>query len=190
MKALGILAGPRKGYTNDKLLDAALEGLKARSAEVEKLSLYDLDIKHCTGCNMCEKTRKCVIDDDHQMVLDKMAASDVIVFASPTYWSNVTGMAKAFFDRSPRFFDITKLGPKRLAEKPSKIILITSCGMPYPLSHLFGMATGCMRAMKVFFGYMAKAKKKCLIASGMVDYQKSEPSKRLLKKAYNLGKNI
>lgn len=188
MKALGILAGPRKGWTNDQLLDKVLEGLKDNGTEVEKISLYDLDIRHCTGCGSCE-TGKCVIDDDHQMVLDKMGDSDIVVFASPTYWSNVTSMAKTFFDRSASFFEMTKAGPRRTADKPGKVVLITSCGIPYPLSHLLGMATGCMRAMKVFFGYM-KVRITKFYATGMVDYNKSKPSGKILNRAYNLGKNL
>ena len=55
MKALGILAGPRKGRTTDKLIDAVLEGIRDGGAEVEKISLYGLDIKPCMGCGACEK---------------------------------------------------------------------------------------------------------------------------------------
>lgn len=188
MKAIGILAGPRKGWTNDQLLDKVLEGLKDNGNEVEKISLYDLDIKHCTGCGSCE-FGDCVIDDDHQKVLDKMADADVVVFASPTYWSNVTSVAKVFFDRSGSFFEMTKTGPKRTVDKPSKVVLITSCGIPYPFSHLLGMATGCMRAMKVFFSYM-KVKITKFYATGMIDYNKSKPSEKILQKAYMLGKSL
>jgi len=189
MKALGILAGPRKGRTTDMLVDKVLQGLKDSGAEMEKISLYDLDIKPCTSCCACAETRKCVIDDDHQSVLDRMDKADVIVFGSPTYWSNVTSVAKTFFDRSPRFFEMTKMGPKRTADKPNKVVLITSCGAPYPFSHILGIIPGCMRAMKVFFGRM-KVKIKTLYAAGMEDPATSKPSEKVLEKAYQLGKNI
>ncbi|MBD3425803.1 MAG: hypothetical protein GF409_01070 [Candidatus Omnitrophica bacterium] len=186
MKALGILAGPRKGWASDQMLDKVLEGLKDNGADVEKIHLYDLDIRHCTGCGSCTPD-KCVIEDDHQMVLDKVASSEVVVFASPTYWSNVTSMAKAFIDRGGSLFEMTSTGPRRTADKPARVVLITSCGMPFPLSHLLGTATGCIRAMKVFFGRM-NVKIKTLYATGMLDYLKSKPSRRQLEKAYRMGK--
>jgi len=189
MKALGILAGPRKGRTTDKLIDAVLEGIKDSGAEVEKISLYDLDIKPCTGCCACQKSGKCVIEDDHQMVLDKMDVADVVVFGSPVYWSNVTSEAKKFFDRSVGFFEMTDIGPKRTADKPGKVVLVSSCGVPFPFTHIMGVIPGCMRAMKVFFGRM-KVKIKTIYAAGMVDPETSEPSEKLIKKAYRLGKNI
>jgi len=189
MKALGILAGPRKGRTTDKMIDAVLDGLKDRGAEIEKISLYDYDIKPCMGCYECEKTKKCVIDDDQRIVLDKMDKADVVVFGTPTYWSNVSSVAKKFFDRSLPFFDMGKTGPVRTAKKPGKVVLITSCGCPYPFTHLLGIITGCIRAMRVVFGRM-NAKIKTLYVPGMMDPEKDGPSEKMLKKAYRLGKNI
>ncbi|MDP8234717.1 MAG: hypothetical protein P9M06_08005 [Candidatus Saelkia tenebricola] len=42
MKALVILAGPRKGQVTDNILDAVLRGgVKDRGIEIEKMYLYD-----------------------------------------------------------------------------------------------------------------------------------------------------
>lgn len=189
MKVLGILAGPRKGRAVDLMLDAVLKGAKENGAEIEKLSLYDYDIRPCTGCCACYGTKVCNIKDDHQKILDKMAEADAIVFASPTYWSNVTSVAKALFDRSVRFFDMTAMGPKRKAKNPSRVILITACGAPYPFSHLMGMIGGAMHAMKAFFG-CTSARITPLYATGMLDPHKSNPSGRQLERAYRAGKSI
>ena len=189
MKALGILAGPRKGRSTDRMIDAVLEGLKNSGAETEKISLYDYDIKPCTGCCSCEKGEDCPIDDDQKIVLDKMDKADVIVFGSPTYWSNITSVAKNLFDRAAGFFTMTNMGPKRTADKPSRVILVTSCGAPYPFSHILGVIPGSMRAMKVFFSRM-KVKIKTVYAAGMLDSDKSEPSEKLLKKAHRIGKSL
>ena len=189
MKALGILAGPRKGFATDMMVDEVLKGLRENGAETEKIFLYELDIKPCTGCYQCAETGECVISDDHQSVLDKMDDTDVLVFGSPTYWSNVTSGAKKFFDRSIRFFEQTDLGPRRFKKKPAKTVLITSCGVPYPFSHIFGIATGAMRGMRSFFGYM-KTKIYPLYVTGMLDAKKSRPSKKQLDRAYKLGLKI
>ena len=188
MKALGILAGPRKGEVSDNLVDAALRGLKYKGAETEKIYLYDLDIKPCKGCLACCTGGKCAIEDDYRAVLDKMAQSDVIVFASPAYFGNVTSLAKVFVDRSLPFFTMTKLGPKRFADKPSKVILIANCGVPFPLSHIFGVIPGCIRPMKMFFKCM-KVRIRTLAATGMTDFDQKKCDK-FIKKAYKLGRNI
>ncbi len=189
MKCLGILAGPRKGHATDKVIDAVLDGLKAAGAETEKISLYDYNIKPCTGCSVCQDGKECVIDDDMHIILEKMGSADVVVFGSPAYWCNVTSEAKKLMDRSASFFEMTATGPKRRKDKPSRVVLVTSCGAPFPFSHLMGIVPGVMKAMKVYFCRM-NAKVYSLAATGMVDVQKSLPSASLVKKAYELGKRI
>ncbi len=188
MKALGILAGPRKGQVSDNIVDAVLRGLKDRGVEIEKIYLYDLDIKPCRGCMHCWKGNKCVINDDYPQVLDKMDKADVVVFSSPVYFCNVTSLAKVFVDRSVPFFTMTKMGPKRFKDKPSRVILVANCSAPFPLSHILGVIPGCIGPMKKFFSLM-KVKIKTLAATGMENFD-SKKCERLLKKAYRLGRNI
>ena len=188
MKALGIMAGPRKGQVTDHLIDAALQGAKDRGAVTDKVYLYDLDIKPCTACNVCSTTKKCVIHDDHQAVLDKMNVADIVIFGSPTYESNTTSVAKKFMERSLSFFDMTISGPKRRSKTPSKVILITSCGAPFPFNIFMGMSTGCINAMKVFFKYMP-VKIRTVTAAGVGDFDEKKCAKHL-RKAYQLGKTI
>ncbi len=189
MKCLGILAGPRKGHATDKLIDAVLDGIKAAGNEVEKISLYDYDIKPCSGCCACHESKKCVIDDDHHLILEKMDNADIIVFGSPSYWSNVTSEAKKFMDRSSSFFEMKAMGPKRTKKTPSKIVIATTCGVPWPLSHIMGIVPGAMGAMRVFFGRMS-AKVYEIYGAGMMDPARSIPSARILKKAFILGKSL
>lgn len=189
MKCLGILAGPRKGHATDRLIDAVLDGVREGGAEVEKISLYDYNIKPCNGCSTCHKTDKCAINDDHHIILDKMEVADIVVFGSPAYWSNMTSEAKKFMDRSPRFFEMTLLGPARKKDKPSRVVLVTTCGAPYPFTHFMGIVPGALNAMKVFFGRM-KARVYTIYAGGMLDPATSVPSAGTLKKARNLGRKV
>ena len=185
---LGIVCGPRKGKATDRLVDMIIKGAEEKGAQGEKLYLFDLDIKPCRACAVCEKTKKCVIEDDHQKVLDKMDQADIVVFSSPTYFSNVSSVAKAFIDRSARFFSMTKLGPRRFAAKPNKVILVTACGAPYPFSHLCGFATGCIQGMEAYFKKM-KVRRYRLVATGIVDFNEAK-CKRVLNKAYQLGRKV
>lgn len=189
MKALGILAGPRKGYATDLALDAVLAGLRERGVETEKVDLYALTIQPCRGCSQCAKTRRCFIQDDHPALLDKMEQADIVVFGTPAYWSNVSSEAKKFFDRSISFFEETKIGPRRKLPHPSKVVLLTACGAPFPFSHLMGIIPGVMRAMKVFFG-RTRARLYPLAITGMMDPATSKPSPRQLERARRLGAGL
>lgn len=189
MKCLGILAGPRKGRATDALIDAVLFGVRDAGGEVEKLSLYDYAIKPCTGCCACQNGSPCVIDDDQRLILRKMGAADIVVFGSPAYWSNVTSEAKKFMDRSADFFRMTTFGPRRNEPTPRAVVLVTTCGAPFPFTHLMGIVPGAMRAMKAFFGRM-HATVHTIHAGGMLDPATSTPSGRTLKRAYALGKRV
>ncbi|MBD3296560.1 MAG: hypothetical protein GF392_04265 [Candidatus Omnitrophica bacterium] len=188
MKALGILAGPRKGKTTDKLIRAVLDGFSS-GGDVDKLDLYDLDIRPCTGCCSCEEGSDCPIEDDQKKILDLMGKADVVVFGSPVYWSNVTSEAKKFFDRAANFFERGPMGPSRKENRPSRVVLVNSCGAPWPFSSILGVIPGSFNAMKAFFSRMRVRIYK-LSATGMMDPRKSEPSEKLLKRAYALGKKL
>lgn len=188
MKALGIVAGPRKGKTTDMLVDSALRGLSERGATVEKVYLYDLLIKPCTSCLRCQETGRCVIDDDFTALSLKVRQSDVLVFASPTYFSNVTSQSKAFIDRGYSYFIETSFGLKYRFDNPKKALLLTSCDAPFPFSHLLGLSTGCIRAMKIFFRYM-RAKIVTLTVTGAKN-SSDERLARMMRRAYEVGRKM
>ena len=92
MKVLGIGCSPRKGGNTDILLGEALAGAQQNGAEVEQLSIRELDIKPCDGCYSCAKKGKCKIKDDMQLVYDKMLAADGIIFSVPIYFWAMCGL--------------------------------------------------------------------------------------------------
>ncbi|MDD4980805.1 MAG: flavodoxin family protein [Candidatus Omnitrophica bacterium] len=188
MKALGILAGPRKGQITDHLLDEVLRGLKDKGHEVKKIYLYDLKINPCLNCRACKDTQVCIINDDFKKVADELINSDVVAFASPVFVSNVTSVAKAFFDRGVSIFKMTNFGPKWLHPKPKKVILITACFAPFPFSHILGIVPGCVNAMKTFFSLM-KARIRVIASTGKWNFD-AKKCKGILAKAYRLGLSI
>lgn len=187
-RALGIVAGPRKGQLTDRLTDSVLKGLSDKGAAVDKIYLADLSIKPCRGCLACQKKGKCVIEDDFRALADKFCEADIAVFSSPTYFSNVSSSAKAFFDRGYSLFKETPFGIKYSYKKPAKVVLITSCGAPFPFSYLWGISTGSVHAMKAFFGWI-RARIKIFTITGAKDFNDKLHAK-ILKRAYEIGKNI
>jgi len=77
------------------------EGLEAEGAVVEYIQLKDKNIKNCTGCYTCwtKTPGTCIFKDDMPELLEKYRAADLVVFASPLYIFNVTGILKTFMDR-------------------------------------------------------------------------------------------
>ena len=57
-------------------------------------------MEFCLGCLKCQETKKCVINDDVDEILNKMVNADVIVMASPVYYYSMSGQMKTFIDRS------------------------------------------------------------------------------------------
>ena len=104
MKILGISLG-RKNGTNDCMCKEALMAAKEMGAEVEFIQMFDLDIKHCTGCTACTTTafsgrgNKCVIKDDFEWLVDKMYDADGIVFAVPIFEEGAPGIFHTIMDR-------------------------------------------------------------------------------------------
>ena len=104
MKALFINGGPRKNWSTFKMLDSAMKGAADAGAETELINLYDIDFKGCKSCLACKlKNAKtngvCAIRDDLRPILEKAHDADVLVIGSPIYFSDTTGMTRAFLER-------------------------------------------------------------------------------------------
>ena len=85
-KVLTISTSPRKGSNSDALADAFLRGARESGNEVEKVSLAGKNIQFCRGCFACQNTQRCVIRDDADLIEQKMEHADVLVFATPIYY--------------------------------------------------------------------------------------------------------
>lgn len=100
MKVLGIYGSPRKGGNSDQLLDRALEGARSAGAEILRVYTRELKMGGCVECGGCEKTGKCVVEDDMQGVYPLLQEADVIILASPIFFYGVTAQLKALIDRA------------------------------------------------------------------------------------------
>ncbi len=100
MKILAILGSPRAGGNTDILAERVLSGARDAGWETDSATLRSMKIRPCTACDSCWYAQKpCVIHDDMPGVYDRMAAADVLLFATPVYWYAPTAIMKAFIDR-------------------------------------------------------------------------------------------
>src|SRR4030042_2843794 len=121
------------------MVEQFTKGAQQAGAEVENVFLAKKDCKPCKGCFSCwlKTPGNCVIKDDMAELLEKIKGSDILVFATPLYVDNVTGIMKIFMDR------IIPVGDPHIDKdengesvhvnkhgKAPKLVVISNCGFP------------------------------------------------------------
>jgi multimeric flavodoxin WrbA len=114
MKVLGLVGSPRKKGNTEIMVDTFLEGAAAAGAEVKKYFLADMNINQCQGCFrscMLQPGLKCGrFRDDMDTLLPEMAASDLILFASPLYCATYTAIMARFLERCLPLWEVEIVG--------------------------------------------------------------------------------
>lgn len=95
-----ISTSPRKGSNSEALAEEFAKGARQAGHRIEMVSLHDKTINFCTGCLACQKTQRCVIHDDADIIVQKMLTAEVIAFATPVYFYEMSGQMKTMLDRS------------------------------------------------------------------------------------------
>ena len=99
-QVLILAASPRVGGNSDLLAQAWARGAEESGHKVEKVYLQRLQIRGCMGCDQCDRTDKpCVQKDGMQEIYTRLEKADVVVFASPIYFSWFSSQFKACLDR-------------------------------------------------------------------------------------------
>jgi len=94
----------RKNSNSDALTESFAKGAREAGNQVERISLRDKTIGFCKGCLACQKTGRCVIHDDADAIAQKMLHADVLVFATPIYYYEMSGQMKTMLDRANPLF--------------------------------------------------------------------------------------
>jgi multimeric flavodoxin WrbA len=96
----------RKGQTA-RAAAALTEGAAHAGCETESFFLPELHIERCRQCEddgwgLCRSGHQCVIEDDFASVVEQVRQADVVVFATPVYFSDLSESLRAFLDRLRR----------------------------------------------------------------------------------------
>lgn len=119
MKVLGIVCSPRKRGNTEIMVGESLSAAKELGAETELITLADKRISPCDGCEACQTTRECRINDDMREIYSKLLESDGIIFGTPVYFWTVTAQAKALIDRTYVFRE-----GRRLRNKAAGVVIV------------------------------------------------------------------
>jgi multimeric flavodoxin WrbA len=96
----------RKGQTA-RAAAALAEGAAHAGCDTESVFLPELRLERCRQCEddgwgLCRGGQQCIIEDDFASVVEKVRQADVVVFATPVYFSDLSESLRAFLDRLRR----------------------------------------------------------------------------------------
>ena len=100
MNILIISGSPRKGGNTELLAEAFAKGASAHH-HVEIVSVRDVKVNPCLGCNACfvSEGNSCAQKDDMALIYEKMNHADMLVIASPVYFYGISAQLKTVIDR-------------------------------------------------------------------------------------------
>lgn len=176
-KVFVISTSLRTGSNSDMLADKFVEGATAAGNEVEKISLVGKDIKFCQGCLACQKLGKCAIADDVNGIMQKVLNADVVCWATPIYYYEMSGQMKTLIDRMNAMYSLDYKFREvymltTAAEDEAEVPKRAEAGLTgwidcYPKSHLAGT-----------------------LFCGGVDAPRTIAGNEKLQEAFELGKNV
>ncbi|NLE34154.1 MAG: flavodoxin family protein [Bacteroidales bacterium] len=118
MKVTAFVGSARKKHTY-LASERFLKSLQSKGdVDTEIVALSDYNLKTCRGCMLClnKGEELCPLKDDRDILMEKIRQSDGIVFATPNYSFQVSGLMKVFLDRfgyvfhRPEYFGKTFTG--------------------------------------------------------------------------------
>jgi len=103
IKVLAISGSARKGGNTANLLRSVLTEMELEGMKTELVELSETKIHECITCRKCSvrRDRRCAQSDDMgNILIEKMAQADGILFGSPTDEADVSPQMKALMDRA------------------------------------------------------------------------------------------
>ena len=176
-KVLIISSSLRKDSNSEMLADEFMRGAKEAGHQAEKVSLRDQTIGFCKGCLTCQKTGHCVIKDDAAEIAQKMLTADVIAFATPIYYYEMSGQMKTMLDRANPLF------PSAYAFRDIYLLTTAADSDEDAMS-------GAVKGLEGWIACFEKAKLAGAVFAGGVEAPGEAKEHPALEKAYQMGKEM
>ena len=98
-KVVVISTSLRHGSNSQVLAEQFAKGAEAAGHQVELVSLRGKEIRFCVGCLACQQTGTCVFKDDVPAIMERVLQADVVCWATPIYYYEMSGQTKTLIDR-------------------------------------------------------------------------------------------
>jgi multimeric flavodoxin WrbA len=103
-KIIGLSCG-RKNRNSETLLRAAAMGAAEIGVETEIIRAMSLKVMPCTGCHACGSTKKCILKDDVDWILEKTCMEDCgLIISVPCYHIRANGYFVCIHERMNHMF--------------------------------------------------------------------------------------
>lgn len=176
-RILIIKTSLRSNSNSDALADAFAKGAAESGNTVEQISLQGKNIAFCRGCLACQQLGRCVIQDDAISIAEQMKTAEVIVWATPIYYYEMSGQMKTLIDRANSLF------PSDYAFRD--IYLLTAAAEDED-----GVDEGAIHGLNGWIACYEKARLAGTVFAGGVNDAGDIQGHPALQDAYEMGKSV
>ena len=118
MKMLALSGSRNHQGRTAQAITTLEDGFVKGGGTAESLFLLDLKLERCRQCEIdgwgiCRRDGTCIIEDDFAATVEKIKAADIVVFANPVYFADLSDSMRSFLDRLRRirFRRVTSTAP-------------------------------------------------------------------------------
>lgn len=156
MKTLIINGSPRKNGETAQLTRYIADRLEG---EVKEVFTYQADVRPCVDCRYCFDHPTCCVKDEMQEIYEWIRDCDNILFASPIYFSELTGSFLSLMSRFQPYFCsriLRREAPDMKAKTAAVVVMFG--GVPRDLKKPYDTAKGlldlinCRKVLPIVFG--------------------------------------
>lgn len=176
-KVVVISTSLRHGSNSHALAEQFAKGAEAAGHQVEHISLRGKEIKFCIGCLACQQTGACVFKDDVPAIMESVLNADVVCWATPIYYYEMSGQMKTLIDRMNAMY------PKDYRFRD--IYLLTTAAEAEPF-----VPQRAESGLQGWIDCYGKSSLKGHLFCGGVGAPNEIASNAKLQEAYTMGKNI
>jgi multimeric flavodoxin WrbA len=107
MKVIAISGSRNRQGKTAQIVNAVLKGVETGGGQSESIFLTECKLENCRQCNpegwgICRTENRCIIEDDFASIVEKINTVEAVIFASPTYFADLSESMKTFLDRLRR----------------------------------------------------------------------------------------
>lgn len=186
---IGISGSPHRHGNTETLLDSFLDGAAHAGAETDKIILRSMNYTPCRGCNACHKTGECIVQDDAEIIIERVMSCDSLAVASPIYSMGITAELKGLIDRAQYIWAQKFILKTRFYQddviRRHKGVFISTAGLPW--ENVFDAA---FPAITAFFNTLGIEYYDNIIANDMDTYKGIRGHPTALTEAFAKGEKV
>jgi len=177
-KKIVVISTSLRANSNSNILaEAFAKGAEDAGHEIAFISLRGKKIEFCRGCLACQRTGSCVIKDDVNEIAEMVLGAQVVAFATPIYYYEMSGQMKTLIDR------MNSMYPKDYAFRD--IYFLASAADDAPST-----PDRAINGLKGWIDCFEKAEFKGSVFCGGVDNPGDAKGKAAVEQAYEMGRHI